>query len=184
MGNLIEPPELKIPSVNPGEIAELRDLEVTVDDMTFVSQYVTTRDQGAAYATVYNCDPVAARRLGTLHLGRPRIQKALSFFYKKIGEALLLDSSVIYAKVWEIANDPSAKHGDRLRALDMLDRMVKEAEKGAKNEETIGPVVNVLINAVGGDVKAEVKPGDSAKPVEIFDAETISVGPSVSSSED
>jgi len=176
MGNLIETPEFKVPSLNPGEVQELKELEVTTDDMLFVSQYVTTHSPGAAYASVYQCDQKAAQRLGVMHLARPKIQKALTIFYKKVGEALLLDSKVVYAKVWEIANDPSAKHSDRLRALEMLNGMIKDVEKGEDDEASLRPVVNVLINAVGGEVKAETSQG-KAKKIEIYEHEAISVGP-------
>lgn len=156
MANLVPTEAIKVPALNPGDVAELRELEISQDDMVFVSQYVATGDAGVAFASVFQCNKAAANRLGMSYLTKPKIQKAISIFYKKIGEALLLDTSVIFAKTWEIANDPRAKNSDKLRALEMLDKMIKQAS-GEQDSRDNGPVVNVIINTDSGSVTAEPK---------------------------
>lgn len=140
-----------LPSLNPREVSELNRLKISTDDVTFINEYIATGDAGKAYQSAFKCDPRTAKNLGSQMVRRPQIQRALSIFYSKLGENLIVNQQSLIAKLWEIINSPSSSTNEVIKAISQANAIIAAAaaEKDRSDGSRSTPMVNLTINTAG-----------------------------------
>lgn len=166
-------PRREVASPDSQASVEVRAAEygISVEDMLFVLDYIVDLNPGTAYINQVNPEesPVKAFREGRRILSRADISKAVTSEINKIGNSLGVTREVVLARAWTEAIDITSKASDRIRALDLVARMIGAAEPDPNSGKSVGPVLQIVVNDPRS-VMAKRKDPETGK-VETLEAE-------------
>ncbi len=128
---------------DPDDIQRIRaGYGITDQELRFVLELIVDFDYSRAFSTIFpieELDPfVAAHKLAS----RPEILKAVSTELSIQGASLTIKKDTIMMGIFKEAINPKAKPGERLKAYELLARMIGDLDPTDKNKI---PSINVNI---------------------------------------
>ena len=123
---------------------------VTMPQMMFVLDYITDFNCSRAYLnTLGDTDGTQvndARLFGKMELSKPEVAKAISSEITYLGSQLCLKRETLMARAWAEALEPANKAGERLKALELLAKMIGASDFNPDEGKDKGPRLTITIN--------------------------------------
>ena len=143
---------------------------ITMPQMLFVMDYIIDFEPGRPYTLHIDSDipdTGVARHLGKAMLARPEVARAVAAEVTRVGNHLNITRETLIARVWAEALDTRSKAAERLKALELLGKMIGATEFDPNAGKDNGPKLTVIVN---DPRNVMVKSEDKNGKVDVIDA--------------